>query len=132
MARLVVLRFEDDEQATEFVEVNRVIIPHKSHYANATVEGMFQTPTKFCDCPYRGDGWRRSEKHGWWLHFGCGRPSIGWSENIRAVISEGHDLLERVSKKNTEERRNATPYFVPESGDVRGPKNGNYGSLPAS
>lgn len=99
MARLVVLRFENDEEAEQFItQVKRGVMA-----ASCTTEMMVQTPTLFCNCAYRGDGWRRGEKRGWWVHAGCGKPSVGWGENPRAVLSEANDFLEKKSA-NTEER----------------------------
>src|SRR6266498_2578444 len=103
MARLVVLRFEDDNMAEDFLRPSIMRkYGEKSEYSY-TVEMMVQTPTQFCSCAYRGDGWRRGDKRGWWIHASCGKPSVGWGENPRAVISEAKDLLEKESA-NTEER----------------------------
>jgi hypothetical protein len=116
LARLVVLKFEDDDDAEEFEGAaggSALVIGDL--YNSFSVEGMFQAPTKLCDCADRSDGWRHSDKHGWWLHHGCGRPSVGWAENLRAVIRSGKDLTERVSK-NTIERTNSLTGFCPECG----------------
>jgi len=115
MARLLILRFEDDQVAEGFIGWQK----YQSNIVSmATVEGMFQTPTQFCDCAYRGDGWRHSGKHNWWLHHSCGRPSVGWGNNIRTIISSGHDLLEKLSK-NTQERIDAAGRKCPECGQAR-------------
>jgi hypothetical protein len=118
MARLIVLRFEDDDDADLFTR-STVLMDSKGDgsllQVFPTVEGMFQAPTKLCDCADRGDGWRHSDKHGWWLHHGCGRPSTGWAENLRAVIRSGKDLTERVSR-NTIERTKSLTGFCPECG----------------
>jgi hypothetical protein len=111
VARLVVLRFENDQEADVYVDTllhgYTIFIPIPGQVGRdkikPTVEMVVQTPTLFCDCSYRGDGWRRGEKRGWWVHNGCGKPSIGWGENPRAVIGEAVDLLEKPSK-NTDER----------------------------
>jgi len=95
------LRFENDEEAEYFIGWAKF---QSNVVGRATVEMMVQTPTLFCDCAYRGDGWRRGEKRGWWVHVGCGKPSVGWGENPRAVISEATDYLEQPTKQNTQER----------------------------
>lgn len=103
MARLVVLRFEDDEDAEDFIDkVNKTSRVDFDYYQCPTVEGMFKVPTIFHG-GHQSSGWRKSDKHGWWICRDCGAPSVGWGSNIRAVIASGNDLLEKVSK-NTQER----------------------------
>jgi hypothetical protein len=117
MARLIVLRFENDDDAEDFVgRVNRTSSVNFDFYDCPTVEGMFQTPTKFHGGHGQSSGWRKSDKHGWWICRDCGAPSVGWSSNIRAVISDANDLLEKPSK-NTQERIDMTPDFDNETGD---------------
>lgn len=101
MARLVVLRFEDDQLAEDF---SRSLWEGNFHtfddlFQSFTTEMMVQTPTKFCDCRDRipRDGWKRYGAHDWLLHDTCGKPSVGWGNNARAVICEAVDLLEKPS-----------------------------------
>jgi hypothetical protein len=121
MARLVILRFENDDEAEHFVwhTLHGVVVKADSEdgetYKTVTAEGMFQTPTVFHE-GHQSSGWRKSAKHGWWICRDCGAPSVGWSSNIRAVISEANDLLERPSK-NTQERIDMAPDFDDETGD---------------
>jgi hypothetical protein len=110
MARLIVLRINDDDEA-EYLARS---LPIRSDF-RATVEGMFQTPTVFHE-GHQSSGWRKSAKHGWWICRDCGAPSPGWGNNIRAIIGEANDLLERPSK-NTQERIDMAPDFDNETGN---------------
>jgi hypothetical protein len=101
MARLVVLRFENDEDAQAFVDTYSGY--GSDDIYNPTIEMMVQTPTKFCDCISRDDGYRRGPTRGWLIHSKCGKPRQQWAENPRAVIVESVDLLEK-SSGNTGER----------------------------
>src|SRR6266536_1028314 len=101
MARLLVLRFEDDTEAEYFIKWAKV---QSNIVGRATIEMMVQTPTKFCECTARPKHWRRGEKRGWQIHNECGRPSIGWASNPRAVIGTAIDFLEKPTKQNSEER----------------------------
>lgn len=110
MARLVVLRFENDSEADKFIESDILYCPRgkdymisTNHTKSATIEMMVQTPTKFCNCP-NGRSWFRGPKYGWWVCGTCGKPSVGYGSNPRAIIGESVDMLEKPTKKNTEER----------------------------
>lgn len=120
MARLLVLRFEDDEFAEDFIKASgRDTAILSDLYREYTIEAAFQMPTKFCNCAHRGDGWRHSGKHNWWLHHSCGRPSVGWGSNIRTIIATGHDLTENQTKQNTQERIDMVGMRCPECGQPR-------------
>jgi hypothetical protein len=112
MAKLVVLRFEDDAEADEFC--NSKILYEEPYYhpveaTSVTVEGVYKTPTLFCECTDGGKAWARGSTRGWWVHAltppdksGCGKPSPSWGENHRSVIGSAVNEIERPSK-NTEE-----------------------------
>jgi hypothetical protein len=123
MARLVILRIDDDDEADLFVrsEILRDSYGDEEYEGGpvrviTTIEGMFQVPTIFHG-GHQSSGWRKSAKHGWWICRDCGAPSVGWASNIRAVIGEANDLLERPSK-NTQERIDMAPDFDNETGDL--------------
>jgi hypothetical protein len=109
MARLVVLRFENDQDADDFLESTFYARDEIEGYRRIPLRGsavmMVQTPTKFCECVFRGDGFRRGEKRGWWIHVGCGKPTVMWGENPRAVLDEAIDLLEKPSRNTDENLR---------------------------
>lgn len=109
MARLVVVRFTDNEEAERFAEENRDTVwiidgldpdnpKKKQGWAKVRVLGLFAWPTSYCICSgtFRGKnrikGWSRGKKYGWWVHR-CGRPSKLWGSSIHAVIADGINLL---------------------------------------
>jgi hypothetical protein len=105
MARLIVLRIEDDEEADWLTDpTNFSELLQSAMLYQVTIEMMVQTPTMFCDCFQRPKAWRRGEKRGWWVHSECGRPSVAWGSNPRAVIGEAIDMLEKETPRNTQER----------------------------
>lgn len=102
--------FDDDATADEFVEaVSRpggfFFLGKDGHFrttnndesaTKAFVRGMWQRPTKFCDCgitkankkPYA-----RSKKYGWWVHKDCAKPEKLWADGEHYYYSLGTNLL---------------------------------------
>lgn len=110
MARWVLLAFEDDAVAKSFVALVQKGVEdwHGESMEDAasagvlavsssTVDGVFGKPTKFCDCSNKKSGWRRGQKHGWWIHANCGRPSKPYGTSISAVIGSAINLLKEKS-----------------------------------
>ena len=113
MARIVVLQFEDNEEADIFVK-NEGMHPETAIWTYETV-GMFQMPTMFC--PNSGSGgcstgkrvraWQRGQKFGWWVCTICKKPS-GYvppgkpNEIWRRVVSQGVNLLRAVTDQHPE------------------------------
>lgn len=87
MARYVVLHFEDNEQAEEFVEEARISLD---------VRALVPAPTEFCHCGSLGGliGWTKGAKFGWWVCSDCKRPGTRWGKAYRAVIAASVNLLE--------------------------------------
>jgi len=106
MARYVVLSFDDDTTADEFVAAvqENGILGHVSnesgfmkHFA-PVVRAMFQRPTKFCDCASRGGnikarGFTRGKKYGWWVCNACKKPTVGWAQGQEWFRFLGRNLL---------------------------------------
>jgi hypothetical protein len=90
MATLIVLKFEDNDDAIEFA----------NNIGSEFVEviGRYRTPTLFCECTGSGKSWAWEPTHGWVVHAsyvrrnenGCMRPSLPWGSSHRAVI--GHAI----------------------------------------
>lgn len=112
MARLVVLRFEKDDDAELYVESTR-----EDRWPPATVEGMYQTPTKFHEPDHKSSGWRWGPKHNWQICHDCGMPSVGYANNHKAIVFDAINLLEKPSK-NTLERMTERPKVNPETGVI--------------
>jgi len=105
MASLVVVRFGDDAAARRFAAfVNRggVAVGDGEWVVDTYAEGLYRTPTMFCDCDVAKRGWSWEDHHGWVVHPGCGKPSDGWGHNHRAVIGMAKNHLELPSANSNE------------------------------
>lgn len=108
MAVYVMLAFDDDNEAKEFVKVN---IDPRGQIAygedeqvvqGATVRGVWKKPTLFCD-PSDGhaDGhgrtqsrsFSRGKKYGWWVCVHCGKPRKQWAAGDAWYTALGTNLL---------------------------------------
>jgi hypothetical protein len=81
MAVFVVLSFEDEEVAKEYVK------DHFENYVNeddaCVMEMVIKKPTQFCECTASSTqkkGFVRGMKYGWWVHSDCGKPTKAWAE----------------------------------------------------
>lgn len=108
MARLVVLSFDDNEDAEDFIKDVQFqdgtvfTYPEGSNDAESystEVVGLFAKPTVFCD-PGDGHkgkktqaGWTRGKKYGWWVCGACKKPSVLWGKKFECVIGNGRNLL---------------------------------------
>src|SRR6266480_628641 len=116
MARLVLLSFDDNEDAETFVQAvttgqhvfyskphpkleGQYSVVQPAHLLH--VEGLFMRPTQFCDCASKGkfnrnDGFSQGKKYGHWIHR-CGKPSrMAWDEAAQRarLLTFGRNLLE--------------------------------------
>lgn len=111
MARYVLVAFDDDKVANEFVQaVERpggfFFLGTDGHFrtvnvsdepGKAFVRGVWQKPTKFCDCQPSGRkqerGYTRGKKYSWWVHKDCGKPTSLWASGEHFFYSLGRNLL---------------------------------------
>lgn len=114
MARYVLLRFEDNNDAEAFVTAAKapngvwfyesnpdahalaVVEGNQDLYvmrpldrAKVLVRGLFAIPTKFCECELRGDKGVRGAKLGWWLCRGCKKPRKGHWQKPKNLLVDG-------------------------------------------
>jgi hypothetical protein len=90
MARYVVLSFDDNDLADDFVI--------EQLQDGTTVEGVFAKPTQFCEAGGCGTGrikaFVRGRKFGWWVCSNCHKPSgVGKERLMHHVVSQGVNLL---------------------------------------
>jgi len=86
MAKYVILHFEDDDAADQYVRMlqqGSVFIWERTVVEGRTVEAevraVYKAPTKFC--PHASSGpYTRGRKYGWWVHAkpDCMKPTPGW------------------------------------------------------
>lgn len=132
MARYLLLSFQDDQEAEKFLTAvtnNRSVGDEKLHHVfyglpkdpadpkggvimnglptNVYVRGMWQNPTKYCECTTRerAKGFSLSRKYKWWVHAQCGKPTRNWAQMVgdRLFKALGKNLLP-VSKEAPEWR----------------------------
>lgn len=132
MARYLLLSFSDNQEADEFLAAvanNHDVGDEKLHHVfygipkdpadvkagltmhglptNVYVRGMWQQPTKYCECTTRerADGFARSKKYSWWVHVRCAMPTRQWAQAVgeRLFLALGKNLLP-VSKEAPEWR----------------------------
>lgn len=125
MARYVVLSFQNDSDADEFVNAFNsqggvFFVGSDTHFKNVRegdhVRGMYQRPTKFCDCAGAGKlekrtGYSQGKKFGWWVHTGCGKPARAWTNGDHFHAALGKNLLP-VSAEAPEWRGSGIPGHV--------------------
>jgi len=120
MARIVVLRFDDDKTAEEFVKNGKDFLDatYDVFWGGVSLVGLFAMPTMFC--PSSGSGgcsqskrvraWQRGRKFGWWVCAVCKKPS-GFvppgkpNEIWRRVVSQGVNLLRNPDDQDLETTR---------------------------
>ena len=108
MAKYVVLSFDDDSDADNFLEyalsgcvasLHVDSAPDDPQTHDAQVVGVFKQPTIFCRCPGgagRIHAWTLGQKWGWWVCKNCKRPSeatAGPLQQMRCVVSQAKNLL---------------------------------------
>lgn len=101
MARYVMLQFESDEDAINFVEYIQDSKPDKDGWekllvsiGHSLVRGVWKKPTLFCQCTsIKRRGWTRGKKFGWFVCSECKRPSLQWAKGDAWYVSLGTNLL---------------------------------------
>lgn len=113
MARYVVLEFDDNVDADNFVKavqgdqifvgVEHKTLPGQYNVVRPTndfdVVGLYMRPRLACTCRQEGkwtkqDGYTRGLKYGLWVHNGCGKPSSVALESWGSRVGLGRNLLE--------------------------------------
>jgi hypothetical protein len=126
MARFVLLQFDDDQEAEDFAEMalkqHGVIYDSREYIvcAGAKIWGIYQKPTKFCDCDGSGKktmiGFTRGKKYGWWIHAKCMKPTAKWASGRQWFTVLGANLLPRSLRPYPEEM----PLSLESSGTLNG------------
>jgi hypothetical protein len=123
VARYILLQVSNDADADSLVEAinnNQTVGDEKLHHVfygtpkdpadprmgglkftnlptDVSVRGMWQKPTKYCDCTTRdrARGFSLSKKYKWWVHAACGKPTESWATNIgeRLFQALGKNLI---------------------------------------
>jgi hypothetical protein len=95
MARYVLLKFDDNDDASEAL----VTIQRNGHIRGelsnlqCVVRGVWACPTKYCECGTAKPGYTRGRKYGWWVHAACGKPTKGWANGEIWYTALGTNLL---------------------------------------
>jgi hypothetical protein len=98
VAVYVVLAFDDDQKAKEFVSqtlrTEEVTFGASTiqRWARAVVRGVYKKPTVFCQCD-AATGRTRGKKYGWWVCRKCGKPAEGWAKGDCWYTALGTNLL---------------------------------------
>lgn len=89
MARHLVISFEDNGEAEEFMAALKIegavfFQDKEQHFKNINpkqvgVTGVFAKPTRFCQCEGTGEEIKtvRSKNYGWYVHVTCNKPISG-------------------------------------------------------
>jgi hypothetical protein len=112
VARFVLLQFDDDQEAENFV--SDAFFPQRMSpllqnfgYMTAKCWGVYQKPTRFCDCDGSGKktmiGFTRGKKYGWWIHAKCMKPTAKWASGRQWFTVLGANLLPRSLRPYPEE-----------------------------
>lgn len=116
MATYVLLVFDDDEDAKEFVIDKRYDCRFQTHtnYEGRInrVRAVYKKPVKFCACDNNRDGFTRGKKYGWWVCARCGYPMQAWAEGECWFTALGTNLL---PKELTGERPQPSGWDSPEA-----------------
>lgn len=90
MARYVLVEFDDNDEADNFVQILNGG-DFDGHTATASpgsmrVRAVWFKPTKFCDCKDISNGEGRGKKYGMWAHKTCGKPRKGVCQHPRNLL----------------------------------------------
>jgi hypothetical protein len=101
VARAVVLYFEDNNDADDFIAAKDIFITDERsnmHRTYPAVDLMVAVPTLFCHCTRgtKNQGWTRGLKWGWWVCSMCKKPSGHPShmKRLRSCLGQARNLLE--------------------------------------
>lgn len=99
MAAYVLLAFDDDEDAKEFVIdalYDGVFKTHTNYITDkVVVRAVYKKPVMFCNCSTHTDGWTRGKRFGWWACAKCGKPGEAWAKGFAWYTALGTNLLPR-------------------------------------
>lgn len=98
MAKYVLLSFDDDKAADEFVQRFTDDVQERATYQRigiyAFVRAVYKKPTKFCECTgVKNRGFTRGKKFGWWVCAQCGKPTSAWAAGAHWFLALGKNLL---------------------------------------
>lgn len=110
MARHIVISFEDNDEAEEFMAALKVegatfFQDKEQHFkhidpSKVAVIGVFAKPTKFCQCPYTEDMKTvRSKNYGWYVHVGCNKPIPGHYQSAMKNLIDPPEVAADVRKR---------------------------------
>lgn len=121
MARYVVLSFDGNKDAEDFVEKQirtKWGLEERGdvEYAKTLpeVEALIAKPTMFCLEPNKHrersggrSGWTQGKKYGWWVCGVCKKPTKLWGQHLGSVISQSRNLLADFLKQLEEDEADA-------------------------
>jgi hypothetical protein len=111
MAYMVLLSFDDEEQALTLVEDmleypdGRILTPVQEHDIFGVVVAIYKKPTMFCE-GHGGKktaiGYTMGQRWGWWVCATCKKPSrLYWLNILEKQSSFGKNLLDRLFDRET-------------------------------
>ncbi len=121
MAVYVLLQFDDDQEAHDFVsgvlqykatfvpEVDPGTVSFEYYYSReqkAKVWGVFKKPTQFCQShggKKTSQAFTRGLKYGWWVCAVCKKPTPKWASGAQWFSVLGTNLLPRKLRPYPEE-----------------------------
>ena len=109
MPKLVLVEFDDDATADEFIK--RMFRASKTK--RFRIQGVFKKPTEYCNCgPIPQTQWRdkltRGPVTGWHIHVDCGLPRRG-SFSPRNIWP---DLLDKANRRKTNSENMRTSHTI--------------------
>jgi hypothetical protein len=107
MARYVLLEFDDNAEADNFVNMlnGGDFDGHPAEVmpgGTVRVRGVYFKPTLFCECPNPGDRSARGEKWGLWIHRDCGKPKRGNVQHPRNLTFTEAEWQARTPRAKTD------------------------------
>jgi hypothetical protein len=104
LAVYVLLTFDDDQHAHDFV---KVIVQGKYNDSGGKIWGVWKKPTQFCPGCQGGKktslGFTRGLKYGWWVCAKCKKPTPRWASGAHWFTVLGTNLLPRKLRPYPEE-----------------------------
>lgn len=125
MAKYVLLTFDEDDAADQFVEaaqkhdLRRLVGDYieEAEWVDCTVRAVYKKPTKFCtgtdkpECRGHKKGFTRGTKYGWWVCAACGKPTQAWGDGEHWYATHGKNLLPKTVE--APEYRGGGDYSIP-------------------
>lgn len=131
MARHIVISFDDNDDAEQFIEALKVdgavfFQDSSQHFKNVdpmtcTVIGVYAKPTQFCQCTYADDmPTARSKNYGWYVHTVCKKPIPGHYQSALKNLIEAPNTSARTRKMHLGVREGETRWPEPKpNGDTK-------------